>query len=98
MFEIRLSDEGEVVMSGRLDAAQCDKALQFLDSAPAARVVDLAALEYISSAGLGVLLKTQKRLMAGGQGLRLVNANKHIRDIFKYAGFDRIFEIGPGGA
>ena len=98
MFEIRLGEEGEVLMSGRLDAAQCDKALQFLDAVPAPRVVDLAALEYISSAGLGVLLKTQKRLMAGGQGLRLVNANKHIRDIFKYAGFDRIFEIGSGGA
>jgi anti-sigma B factor antagonist len=98
MFEIRLGDDGAVVMSGRLDAAQCDKALQFLDTVPAPRVVDLAALEYISSAGLGVLLKTQKRVMAGGQGLRLLNANKHIRDIFKYAGFDRIFEIGPGGA
>ena len=98
MFEIWLGDQGEVVMSGRLDAAQCDKALQFLDSVAAPRVVDLAALDYISSAGLGVLLKTQKRVMAGGQGLRLVNANRHIRDIFKYAGFDRIFEIPPGAA
>ena len=98
MFEIRLGDQGEVLMSGRLDAAQCDKALQFLDALPAPRVVDLAALEYISSAGLGVLLKTQKRVMAGGHGLRLGNANRHIRDIFKYAGFDRIFEIPPGAA
>jgi anti-sigma B factor antagonist len=98
MFEIRLGDQGEVVMSGRLDAAQCDKALQFLDTLAAPRVVDLAALEYLSSAGLGVLLKTQKRVMAGGQSLRLVNANRHIRDIFKYAGFDRIFEISPGAA
>ena len=98
MFEIRLGDQGEVVMSGRLDAAQCDKALQFLDALPAPRVVDLAALEYISSAGLGVLLKTQKRVMGGGRGLQLVNANRHIRDIFKYAGFDRIFEIPPGAA
>ena len=94
MFEIRLgANEGEVVLSGRLDAAQCDKALHFLDSVPAPRVIDLAGLDYISSAGLGVLLKTQKRVMADGQGLRLVNANKHILDIFRYAGFDRIFEI-----
>ena len=97
MFEIRLGEDGEVVLSGRLDAAQCDRALQFLDALPAPRVLDLASLEYISSAGLGVLLKTQKRVMAAGAGLRLVNANKHIRDIFKYAGFDRIFEIVPGG-
>lgn len=95
MFEIRLGEQGEIIMTGRLDAAQCDRALQFMDGVPAPRVVDLAGLDYVSSAGLGVLLKTQKRVMASGHGLRLVNANKHIRDIFKYAGFDRIFEIVP---
>jgi anti-anti-sigma regulatory factor len=31
--------------------------------------------------------------MASGLGLRLVNVNRHINDIFRYAGFDRIFEI-----
>jgi anti-sigma B factor antagonist len=97
MLEIRLGEQGEVVLSGRLDAAQCDKAMQFLDGVAAPHLVDLSGLEYISSAGLGVLLKTQKRAVAGGKGLRLVNANKHIRDIFKYAGFDRIFEIVPTG-
>jgi anti-sigma B factor antagonist len=97
MFEIRMGEQGEVVLSGRLDAAQCEKALQFLDGIATPRIVDLAGLDYVSSAGLGVLLKTQKRAMAGGQGLRLVNANKHIRDIFKYAGFDRIFDIAPPG-
>ena len=30
-----------------------------------------------------------------GKGLRLVHVNRHIRDIFKYAGFDKIFEIVP---
>jgi len=95
MFEIRMGELGEVVMSGRLDAAQCDRALQFLDGVAAPRVVDLAGLEYISSAGLGVLLKTQKRAMAAGQGLQLVNVNRHIRDIFRFAGFDRIFEVVP---
>jgi len=43
--------------------------------------------------GLGVLLKTQKRVMQAGRGLRLVNVNRHISDIFRYAGFDKIFEI-----
>jgi anti-anti-sigma regulatory factor len=40
-----------------------------------------------------VLLKTQKRVMPTGRGLRLVNVNRHINDIFRYAGFDKIFEI-----
>ena len=93
MFEIRLSDEGRIVLSGRLDAAQCAKAQAFLDGIPSPRIVDMASLDYISSAGLGVLLKTQKRLMATGGGLRLINVNSHIGDIFRYSGFDQIFEI-----
>ena len=93
MFEIRLGEQGDVVMIGRLDAAQCEKALHFLDGVAAPHVIELRGLEYLSSAGLGVLLKTQKRVMASGKGLRLINANRHIQDIFRYAGFDRIFEV-----
>ena len=52
-------------------------------------------LEYISSAGLGVLLRAHKRLMNDSGGLRLVNVNQHINDIFTYSGFDKLFEITP---
>jgi len=97
MFEIGRGVAGEVVLKGRLDAAQCEKALQFFDAVADPHVVDLGGLEYISSAGLGVLLKTQKRVTQAGQGLRLVNVNRHISDIFRYAGFDRIFEIVRAG-
>lgn len=93
MLEIARGPAGEIVLKGRLDAAQCDKALQFFDGVADPHVVDLAGLEYISSAGLGVLLKTQKRAMAAGRGLRIVNVNRHIADIFRYAGFDKIFEV-----
>jgi anti-sigma B factor antagonist len=93
MFEISRGSGGEILLVGRLDAAQCEKALAFFDGVEDPRVVDLAGLQYISSAGLGVLLKTQKRVMAKGGALRLVNVNAHIHDIFRYAGFDKIFEI-----
>lgn len=98
MLAMNFGTDGAVVISGRLDASQCPAALAFLEKVDGTVSLDCRGLEYISSAGLGVLLKTQKRVMAGGQGLRLVNANRHIRDIFKYAGFDRIFEIPPGAA
>ena len=96
MFDIRLGENGEVVCEGRLDAAQAARAQAFLDALAAPSVVDMAKLEYISSAGLGVLLRTQKRLLPSGGGLRLVNANRHVRDIFRYSGFDRIFQIDEG--
>jgi anti-sigma B factor antagonist len=97
MFDIRLGDQGEVICEGRLDASQAAKAQAFLDAQPAPHVVDLSGLEYISSAGLGVLLRTQKRVLQAGGGLRLVKVSRHIRDIFRYSGFDRIFEIESSG-
>ena len=93
MFEIVMGDDGVIVFSGRLDAAQCAKAQAVLDAIAAPGAFDFAKLEYISSAGLGVLLKTQKRVMAASGRIRLVNVNNHINDIFRYSGFDQIFEI-----
>ncbi len=93
MFEIDFNDSGNVAVKGRLDAAQAQTAQDFLDRVPGDCVVDMAELEYISSAGLGVLLKTHKRLMAMSGGLKLVNVNTHINDIFRYSGFDKLFEI-----
>jgi len=95
MFEIEIVDDGVVAVDGRLDAAQAVKAQTFLDQVEGRCVLDFAKLEYVSSAGLGVLLKTHKRLMASGSGLKLVNVNHHIHDIFRYSGFDKLFEIVP---
>jgi anti-sigma B factor antagonist len=93
MFDIAYNDNGDVVVRGRLDAAQAPRAQSFLDAVEGECVVDMTDLDYISSAGLGVLLSTLKRLMAGASGLQLVNVNPHIADIFRYSGFDRLFVI-----
>ncbi len=93
MFEIEFNDSGAVVVSGRLDAAQAPKAQEFLDSVLGECILDMTALEYISSAGLGVLLKTHKRLMGSDSQLKLINVNSHINDIFRYSGFDKLFII-----
>jgi len=97
MFEIVLADDGSVVVEGRLDAAQAVKAQTFLDKVEGQCVLDIAKLEYVSSAGLGVLLKTHKRLMGAGEGIKLINVSNHIHDIFRYSGFDKLFEIVPAG-
>lgn len=93
MFEIESAGDGIIALSGRLDAAQARKAQEFLDGVACPRELDCTRLEYISSAGLGVLLRTQKRVMGQGGGLRLVNVSNHIRDVFRYSGFDKIFVI-----
>jgi anti-anti-sigma factor len=97
MFDIGFSEDGRVRMSGRLDAAQAPAAQAFLDGVSGACTIDMKALEYVSSAGLGVLLRTHKRLMGQGQGLQLVNVSPHLRDIFRYSGFDKLFRIEAAG-
>lgn len=97
MFEIELADDGSVVVEGRLDAAQAVKAQTFLDQVEGQCILDMTKLEYVSSAGLGVLLKTHKRLMGVGSGIKLINVSHHIHDIFRYSGFDKLFEIVPAG-
>jgi anti-sigma B factor antagonist len=98
MFKIKFGDQGQVVLKGRLDAAQTDTARQFFESVTDSRIIDCSGLEYISSAGLGVLLKVQKRLMAANNELTLVDLNNHILDVFRYAGLDRVFKIEKGGS
>ncbi|MEO6800076.1 MAG: STAS domain-containing protein [Rhodanobacter sp.] len=93
MIEIAYGNDRQVVLRGRLDASQAERAQAFLDQVAPPCVLDLGALEYISSAGLGVLLKTHKRLMATGSGIQLINVNPHINDIFRYSGMDKLFSI-----
>jgi anti-anti-sigma factor len=93
MFEIRQSAPAEVAIAGRLDATQCEAALKFLNEIADLRVIDFARLEYIASAGLRVILLTQKRCKAAGRGVRLINVTPPIYDIFHYAGFDQILDI-----
>jgi anti-anti-sigma factor len=96
MLAIETGSDGTVMVAGRFDASQCPSAQAFLDKLEGTVTMDLSRLDYISSAGLGVLLKTQKRLLVKGGKLRLAGANRHILDIFQYSGFDQIFEIAPG--
>ena len=93
MFEIEYGNDGAVLCRGRLDAAQCEKAQCFMDELDGENTLDFADLEYISSAGLGILLKTQKRLAGSSAGLKIINVNNHIHDVFRFSGFHAIFDI-----
>lgn len=93
MLDISVGSAGELILSGRFDASQVEKAKSVFLALSKGKTLDFAKLDYISSAGLGVLLATQKRLAERGEALRLINVNSHVRDVFRYSGFDQIFDI-----
>jgi len=93
MLDIHFNDSNEIILEGRFDASQVEKAREIFEKVSGTTPVNFEHLDYISSAGLGVLLSTQKRLKSSGHELVLTRMNKHIREIFSYAGFDMIFKI-----
>ena len=80
---------------GRLDtttAPELEAALGGLEGV-ANLVIDMEKLDYISSAGLRVLLAAQKKLEKNGGGMAVVGVNEEIREIFEVTGFDEILNI-----
>lgn len=85
----------EIKVEGRLDtttAPQLETELNGLDSGVTNLVFDLEALEYISSAGLRVLLCAQKIMNKQGK-MTIRNVNEGIMEVFEITGFVDILTI-----
>jgi len=93
MFDITIQNNSEVYLSGSFNAASIQKADQVLADINSDCVINFRDLEYISSAGLGSLIKTHVRLKNSGHTFRLINMNKHIREVFRYSGLDKVMLI-----
>ena len=88
-----------VSLHGRLDSASAVEAeqqfLQLLESRPQRLLIDLAAVDFVSSAGLRVLLIVAKGLKQSGGALQLCGLPPAVQEVFDVSGFSRIFEILP---
>ena len=93
----KVFNDNEVVLniSGRLDtthAPMLETEFMQVKEACECLVLDFAKLEYISSAGLRVLLKMQKTMAAKG-GMKLLHVNETIMESFEITGFSGILNI-----
>ena len=88
-------NELTVALTGRLDtttASQLEAELKESLSGVEKLVLDFAALEYLSSAGLRVLLAAQKIMNKQGEMI-VKNVNETIAEIFEVTGFSDILTI-----
>lgn len=89
---------GELVVAlrGRLDtgtAPQLASHLDELGELPAHLVFDLSGLEYLSSAGLRMLLVAHKGAAAHGGGLTVRGASDAVREVLELTGFSALFAV-----
>jgi anti-sigma B factor antagonist len=101
-MEITESKRNGVVIlgvQGRLDASNAgvleEKILGLIAADEKRFVVDCTQLDYISSAGLRVLLVAAKRLTAVSGKISLCSLKEHIKEVFDIAGFSSIFSVYP---
>ena len=85
----------EVAVEGRLDtttAPELEAALKEAADSADKIVLDFSKLDYVSSAGLRVLLATHKK-MAAKKGMIVTGVNDIVNEIFEITGFSDILDI-----
>ena len=90
---VKENDVFTVKLFGRIDttnSAEIESALMAAAADEPAPVLDMAELEYISSAGLRVLMKLLKRK---GCRLKMLNVSDAVYDILETTGFTELFDV-----
>lgn len=102
MLTINTEKQGDVVimtLEGRIDA-NCAKELEtrclaLIDQGERQMVMNFKAVNFISSAGLRVILLVAKRLEPLGGRIKLAGLNATLMDVFEISGFSKLFVIVP---
>ena len=95
IHEIKNGNALTLALDGRLDtmtAPKLDETLKNLPEDVNELTLDFEKLEYISSAGLRVLLSAQKKMQAKG-GMKVLHVNEIVMEIFEVTGFCDILSI-----
>lgn len=87
-----------VSVSGRIDTVTAPDFDSFVNDnlgGITTLILDFKEVNYVSSAGLRVLLSLQKKMMAAGE-MVLINVNEAVKDVFEVTGFDEILTFKMG--
>jgi anti-sigma B factor antagonist len=91
-----------VRFEGNLDTNTSTDAQDYLnkaiDEGAAKVVVCFDKVDFVSSAGLRVLLATAKKLGGGGGSLRVCGLNETVSEVFEISGFSTILNVFPSEA
>ncbi|MEI6986276.1 MAG: STAS domain-containing protein [Rhodospirillaceae bacterium] len=104
METIESRDDAVVIIEprGRVDSNTAkafeEKLLGAISPTDPRMIIDCFQLDYVSSAGLRVLLMAAKRIKANKGKLALAGLKPHVQEVFDVSGFSSIFAIHPSRA
>jgi anti-anti-sigma factor len=94
--KIQIDDTGILTLTGRLDiitAPKLEEAL--LEVIPSFKKIELefACVDYVSSAGLRVLMLGDKNAKAAGNTMTIKNVSREVMKVFEITGFSEVLTI-----
>ena len=100
MVDIKKIKEGEIdilVVIGEVDASssiQLDSAIRKeIDGGSLKLLIDCSALDYISSAGLGVFMSYIEEVKSKGGAMAICGLNEKVANVFQILGLDQLLQI-----
>lgn len=95
--ENKIDGQIVVALTGRIDSTAAvefeEKLIEIIDTGCHTMLVDFHSVQFISSAGLRVLLLAAKKVKPYGGKILLCEMSKDVREVFDISGFSSIFEI-----
>lgn len=100
VVNVKEEKRGEILIlqfTGRLDAISTPetekKVLTYINAGQRKIILDFSGVDYISSAGMRMLLITTKKLKSISGQLVLCSITTNVMDVFKMSGFDHVLEM-----
>jgi anti-sigma B factor antagonist len=88
-----------LAIDGRIDTITSDKLMAEIEKVLQEKferlILDFRGVEYVSSAGLRVVVTTQKKISSLDRRLELHNVNTHVKGVFDMTGFSKMMNINP---
>jgi len=84
-LEGRIDTITQIQLSNEIDKALMDGSKNL--------ILDFGEVEYISSAGIRVIIETHKKITSSGYLLKLTNVNDTVKNVFDITGISNIINI-----
>jgi anti-sigma B factor antagonist len=94
MFQVEYNQDAQTLfLSGNFDTQRAEEVKEVLEKVDSSITIDMSDLDFICSAGIGVMILAYRKLKEQGKDICLINLNEHIKKVFKVSLLDKVFNI-----